>query len=97
MRLTGKVKDIMKRQVFYVHEEFNLDKVFHAFLKTKHHLFIVVNKFEEIVGILTIEDVLEQIIGSQIVDEFDQYEDLKQVANNLAKHEHEKKSTEMIE
>jgi CBS domain containing-hemolysin-like protein len=97
MRLTGKVKDIMKKQVFYVHEEFTLDKVFQAFLKTKHHLFIVVNKFEEIVGILTIEDVLEQIIGKQIVDEFDQYEDLKQVANNLAKHEHEKKSTEMIE
>ena len=35
------------------------------------------------VGIVTIEDVLEQIIGRKIIDEFDSYGDKKQVANQL--------------
>jgi CBS domain containing-hemolysin-like protein len=97
LKHSGKVSDVMKKEVFYAHEEHTLDKVFQAFLKTKHHMFIVVNRFEEIVGLITIEDVLEQIIGKEIFDEFDKYEDLKEVANNLAKHDHEKMSTEVIE
>ena len=46
---------------------------------------MVVNGFEEIVGIVTIEDVLEQVLGKQIVDEFDKYEDLRAVAALQAK------------
>lgn len=76
----GKVKDLMKKQVYYVNQEKPLQHALQAFLKTKHHLFMVVNSFEEIVGIITVEDVLEQAIGKQIVDEFDKYEDLRAVA-----------------
>lgn len=76
----GIVKNAMKSQVFYVNEDSSLESVLGAFLHTKHHLFVVVNEFEEIVGLITIEDVLEQIIGHKIVDEFDQYEDLRAVA-----------------
>ena len=75
----------MKKAVYYVNEEKQLDHALQAFLKTKHHLFIVVNGFEEIVGILTIEDVLEEVLGKEIVDEFDQYEDLRAVAALQAK------------
>lgn len=81
----GSVKDRMKKSVYYVNEEKPLQHALQAFLKTKHHLFIVVNGFEEIVGILTIEDVLEQVLGKQIVDEFDKYEDLRAVAALEAK------------
>ncbi len=81
----GTVKDHMKKTVYYVNEEKPLQHALQAFLKTKHHMFIVVNGFEEIVGILTIEDVLEQILGKQIVDEFDKYEDLRAVAALEAK------------
>lgn len=85
----GHVKDIMRKEVFYVHENFTLQQALQAFLKTKHHLFIVVNSFEEFVGIITIEDILEEIIGKQIVDEFDQYEDMRAVAAAAAKAEHD--------
>lgn len=84
----GHVKDVMRKEVFYVHENFTLQQALQAFLKTKHHLFIVVNSFEEFVGIITIEDILEQVIGKQIVDEFDQYEDMRAVAAAAAKAEH---------
>jgi CBS domain containing-hemolysin-like protein len=80
-----KVKDVMRREVYYVHEEQTLDHALKAFIKTKHHLFIVINSFEEFVGIITIEDILEQIIGKKIIDEFDKYDDLREVAALRAK------------
>ncbi len=76
----GKIKDVYQKQVVYVHEEQTLQQTLQAFLKTKRHLFIVVNRFEEVVGIVTIEDILEQAIGQPIIDEFDQYQDLRAVA-----------------
>lgn len=79
-----KIKDHMRTEVYYVNEATNLDQVLNAFLLTQHHLFIVVNRYEEIVGVITIEDVIEQIIGRSIIDEFDKYEDLREVAKQKA-------------
>lgn len=84
---SGKIKDLARKDVFYVNESSNLRQALAAFLKTHHHLLIVVNDFEEIAGVLSIEDVLEQIIGKQIVDEFDAYENLRAVAAKEAKQE----------
>jgi Mg2+/Co2+ transporter CorB len=78
----------MRVDVYYINEQATLDHALNAFLKTKHHLFIVVNEFEDVVGVLSVEDVLEQIIGQQIQDEFDQYDDLRAVA---AKHASKKR------
>lgn len=92
----GQVRDLMKKEVYYVHEEQTLSQVLGAFLKTKHHLFIVVNSFEEIVGIITIEDILEQILGKPIVDEFDKYNDMRAVAAQGAKAEHQNQVPEEV-
>ncbi len=80
----AQVKDIMSSFVRYVHEEESLDHALRAFLKMRHHLFVVVNNFEEFVGVLTIEDVIEEVIGKEIVDEFDHHDDLRYVAKSLA-------------
>lgn len=90
----GLVKDFTTKKVYYVQEEQDLWHALDAFLKTKHHLFIVVNNFEEIVGVLSIEDILEQIIGERIVDEFDRYDDLRAVAQlEAARDRHQKAKT----
>lgn len=81
----GRVRDIMNKKVYYIHEEQSLYDALQVFLKASHHLLIVVNSFEEFVGIITIEDVLEQIIGESIVDEFDKYDDMRAVAAKQAK------------
>lgn len=86
---TGTVAELMSRKLTYVHEEFTLYQTLQAFLKTKQHLFLVVNDFEEYVGIITIEDILEQVIGKLIVDEFDRYDDLRAVAAAAAKKDHQ--------
>lgn len=82
---SGSVATHMSPKVYFVHEELTLSHALDAFIKTKHHLFIVVNNFEEFVGILTIEDVIEQLLGRQIMDEFDAYENLREVAALHAK------------
>ena len=83
----GKVRSLMKPQVHYVNEMQPLTKVLDAAIKTHNHLFIVVNNFEEVVGVISLEDVLEQVIGRPIIDEFDQYHDLRAVAAEQAQAE----------
>lgn len=80
-RAGGLVHELMKPHVYYVHETQSLYQVLHAFLTTKHQLLVVINSHEQYVGIVTIEDVLEQVIGHKIEDEFDAYEDRRAVAD----------------
>jgi len=100
LKHTGTVGDVMHKKVYYVHEDHPLEQVLDAFLKTHYHLFIVVNSFEEFVGVITIEDILEQILGCKIVDEFDQYDDMRAVAGHQAKADHKthkKEGSEVVE
>lgn len=85
-KLSGKhVKDFMDRKVYAVHQHTKLDEVLNAFLKTKHHMFVVLDEFETLVGILTVEDIIEEIVGVEIVDEFDVYTDMQEVAKRRVK------------
>lgn len=77
---TSKVETAMDKRVFYIHEDQTLEHALNAFIKTQHHLFIVVNEYRETVGLLTLEDVIEALIGREIVDEFDAHNDLRAVA-----------------
>jgi CBS domain containing-hemolysin-like protein len=88
IKQTGTVADVMNHKLTYVHEDFTLYQTLQAFLKTKRHLFLAVNSYEEYVGIVTIEDVLEQMIGKPIVDEFDRYDDMRAVAAVAARKDH---------
>jgi len=77
---TSRAESAMEKRVFYIHEEQTLEHALNAFIKTHHHLFIVVNQYRETVGLLTLEDVTEALLGREIVDEFDEHEDLRSVA-----------------
>ena len=70
----------MDPKVFYIREDQTLSHALAAFIRTRHHLFIVVNQFRETVGLLSLEDVIEALIGRKIVDEFDKHDDLRAVA-----------------
>lgn len=74
------IADAMRPEVFYIHEDKHLEHALHAFLRTHHHLCIVVNEFRETVGILSLEDVIEALLGRQVVDEFDEFENIRTVA-----------------
>lgn len=78
----GAVGDIMKRDAHFINESHSLEQALDGFLKSGQHLLVVVNNFEEIVGVLTLEDVLGQILGEKISDEFDRYHDKRAVAGH---------------
>ena len=78
-----KVLEVCGKKVFFVNENASLDHALNAFIKTKNHLFMVVNEFSEFVGIIAIEDVIEEILGVEIVDEFDKYANVRAVAEKL--------------
>lgn len=79
------VEKTMEKRVFYINQDQTLDHALAAFLKTRHHLFIVVNGYRETAGVLTLEDVMEALLGREIVDEFDVHDDLRVVAARSAK------------
>ena len=82
----------MLPRVFYIREDQTLDHALAAFLRTHHHLFIVINEFRETVGIVSLEDVIEALLGRKIIDEFDTHEDLRIVAaRNIRKNNHPQK------
>ena len=70
----------MEPRVFYINENQPLSQALAAFIRTRHHLFVVVNEFRETVGLVSLEDVVEALIGRKIIDEFDTHEDLRIVA-----------------
>lgn len=59
------------RKLIYVPETARLEKLLQRFLERKLHLAIVVDEYGGTVGLVTLENIIEELVG-QIQDEFDQ-------------------------
>ncbi len=85
------------RPLFYIPETASLEKLLRRFLDRKAHFAVVVDEFGGTVGIVTLENVIEALVG-QIQDEFDTEkselvrlgENLWEAAGTLALHDLEK-------
>ena len=73
--------DTMMRPLQFVIDSTSLDELLRTFLDRRQHLVAVIDEFGAFVGIVTLEDVLEELIGREIVDEFDQVTDLRAYAH----------------
>lgn len=62
--------DRIKREVFFVPEQTPVPKLLRQFQTSRIHLAVVVDEYGITQGIVTLEDVLEEIVG-EIDDEFD--------------------------
>lgn len=62
------------RPVAFVPESKRLNDLLRDFRKNRNHLAMVVDEFGQLAGLVTIEDVLEEIVG-EIEDEFDEADD----------------------
>jgi magnesium and cobalt transporter len=63
------LKDVLRKPIF-VPESKRLNVLLKEFRENKNHMAIVIDEYGGLGGVITIEDVLEQIVG-EIEDEFD--------------------------
>ena len=68
------------RPIHFVVETTPLDRLLRVFLERRQHAMAVIDEFGGFEGIVTLEDVLEELIGREIVDEFDQVVDQRAFA-----------------
>jgi CBS domain containing-hemolysin-like protein len=67
--LTNGVKRFLREPQF-VPATNSIDELLRQFLRSRNHLAVVIDEYHNVVGIVTIEDVLEEIVG-EIEDELD--------------------------
>lgn len=72
------VKEVMRKRVYTVRANKKLDDTLRFFQKKRIHLSVVRDRNKEIVGVVTLEDVLEEIFG-EIIDEHDRYVDMREL------------------
>lgn len=77
------LKDLI-RPAYFVPETIHADSLFQDMQRAKIHLAVVINEYGETAGIITIEDLLEEIVGN-IYDEFDPSEppEIEKLEDNL--------------
>ncbi|MEY2941217.1 MAG: hypothetical protein RJA67_902 [Bacteroidota bacterium] len=68
---------------FFVPENKKIDDLLYDFQEKRVHMAIIVNEYGETEGLVTMEDIIEEIVG-EINDEFDEVEaDYKKIGDNI--------------
>ncbi len=73
------LRDIM-REILIINEQVPLPDLFNQLMEKREHIALVVDEFGGMAGIVTMEDVIETLLGIEIVDEQDNIEDMQLLA-----------------
>ncbi len=70
----------IRRDVATFDEDTPLDQIWDEMLSKDEQIAIIINEYGSFQGILTLEDMIETLLGSEIVDENDTVRDMQQLA-----------------
>ncbi|MFC1495298.1 hemolysin family protein [Thermodesulfobacteriota bacterium] len=70
----------LMRPIKFVVENARLNKVLMDFIGSREKLFAVIDEYGGLSGVVTLEDILEEILGREILDESDQVADKRELA-----------------
>lgn len=72
-----------QRELSAILDASSLLQAFETFVSMDIHIMLVVNEYGDMQGIVTLEDILESLLGLEIVDELDAVEDMQVLARRL--------------
>ncbi|MDR0363863.1 MAG: hemolysin family protein [Bacteroidales bacterium] len=70
----------IKREMIVYYENFSVSGLLASLMQKKEHIALIVDEFGSIAGIATMEDVIETLLGLEIIDEHDTQIDMQQHA-----------------
>ena len=70
----------IQRPISLIKEAYPIPDLFNEFLEKREHIAVVVDEFGGMAGIVTMEDVIETMLGREIIDEMDNTEDMRELA-----------------
>ena len=73
------------KPISFIAETTNCLTLLNRFLKKRSHIAIVEDEYGSIAGLVTLEDLLETVLGAEIVDETDTVVDLQKLARKRKK------------
>ncbi|MEN8244877.1 MAG: hemolysin family protein [Thermodesulfobacteriota bacterium] len=76
----GATLETLKRDIQSVPGNMSLSALLEFFLNERQHIAIVIDEYGGTKGLVTMEDVVETLLGMEIVDEMDQAEDMQALA-----------------
>lgn len=85
------LKDII-RPILTFSEEDSVSDIWEKLLEKKEHISVIIDEYGSMRGIVTMEDVIETMLGQEIVDETDEVVDMQE----YAKEQWEKAQKDMI-
>lgn len=70
----------LKRDIIIVDRNLAIPTLFEQLVETRNHMALVVDEYGSVSGIVTMEDVIETLLGMEIMDESDNVSDLQSLA-----------------
>lgn len=81
IKIGTKISDIYRKEnTLTVNSDVKLDIMLNKFIKTKTHIAFIKDEYNGLKGVITLEDIIEEIIKQEIVDETDKVADMQQKA-----------------
>lgn len=80
-----RVGEFTRRDVLFVAESIKLDDLLNRFLIKKTHIACISDEYGSFTGVVTLEDIMEEILNEDIQDEADKTPDLRALAQMMAK------------
>ncbi len=76
----SKTLNDIRREIIVVHKTLPIPELLDIFVKKKEQIALVVDEFGGMDGIVTMEDIIETLLGLEIVDESDNADDMQALA-----------------
>ncbi|MBT8206502.1 MAG: DUF21 domain-containing protein [Eudoraea sp.] len=70
----------IKRDILITKRDTSIPQLFETLIAKREHIALVVDEYGSVSGLVTMEDVIETLLGLEIMDESDNVEDLQQLA-----------------